>query len=234
MTESWEDGADPLAALRDGDTGPFEAFVRESLPRFLGFFRRLGARPTEAEDLTQDLFVKLYEHSDGYAAQGRFGAFAFRVARNLWIDRGRRAAVRPRAVSTGGGRDADGEGDDPLGRIADEGLEAPGEALSRREEGELLRAAVGRLSETHRMVFELGVVQDLAYRDIAAILDVPVGTVKSRMFHAVRKLRESLGHDGLGPDGLGPDGLGAEENPAAGEGPGDGAAEKGSSGEAWA
>lgn len=195
MTESWEDEPDPLAALRDGDSGPFEAFVRAELPRFLGFFRRLGARPAEAEDLTQDLFVKLYEHSDGYAAQGRFGAFAFRVARNLWIDRGRRAAARPR-VSTG-----DGAGDeDALRGLPDEGLEAPGEALSRREEADRLREAVGRLSEPHRLVFELGVVQGLGYREIGDILDVPVGTVKSRMFHAVRKLRESLGATALEAD----------------------------------
>ena len=58
-----------------------------------------------------------------------------------------------------------------------------------------LRAALAELPDKHRLVFELGILQELPYADISAALEIPVGTVKSRMFHAVRKLREALGED---------------------------------------
>ena len=92
---------DPLVALREGDPGPFEAFVTSETGRFLGFFGRLGASRSEADDLVQETFLKLFrlasQHAAGadYAAQGRFEAYAFRVARNVWIDRSRRRSVQP-------------------------------------------------------------------------------------------------------------------------------------------
>lgn len=188
LKDDWEDERDPLAALRAGDARPFEAFVEAELPTFLGFFARLGASPGEAEDHAQDLFLNLYQHSQTYQRRGRFLAYAFRVARNLWIDGARRSSHRER----GSGQ----EGDDdvaPLERYPDPSLEEPSAGLQRAEEASRLRLAVAGLSEPHRMVFELGVVQELPYQEIGAILDIPVGTVKSRMYHAVRKLQEALG-----------------------------------------
>ena len=190
MKADWEDERDPLAALRAGDPRPYEAFVETELPTFLGFFQRLGAARAEAEDRVQDLFLKLYQHARTYERQGRFAAYAFRVARNLWIDRSRRFALRE--VTRG----ADAGDDAFLGRVADVGLEEPLEGLSRKEEVDRLRTALAELPEHHRLVFELGVVQELPYAEIGAILDIPVGTVKSRMFHAVRKLQEALGGAG--------------------------------------
>ncbi len=182
MRESWDYERDPLSALRGGDPRLFEAFVLSETRTFYSFFLRLGAHPSEAEDLVQDLFLKLFRHADSYQPQERFAAFAFRVARNAWIDRTRR-----HGHFAGAGSLPDGEFD----REPDHRPE-PLESLARREEGERLTVAVQSLPETHRMVFELGVVQELPYVEIAALLGIPVGTVKSRMFHAVRKLREAL------------------------------------------
>lgn len=187
MIQSWEDQNDPLAALGRGERAPFEAFAGAELGTFLGFFQRLGARRPEAEDLVQDLFVKLYESATDYRPQGRFAAYAFRLAHNLWYDRGRRRTVRPSLAHRATGDE------DPLERVPDEGAEPALDALERTEEVARLRAALAHLSEPHRLVFELGVVQELPYQEIAAVLDIPHGTVKSRMFHAVRKLREALG-----------------------------------------
>ena len=77
--------------------------------------------------------------------------------------------------------------------MQDEGQEEPLQGLSRTEEVERLRVALASLPDHHRLVFELGVVQELPYAEIGEILEIPVGTVKSRMFHAVRKLQEALG-----------------------------------------
>lgn len=188
LTEDWKAESDPLVALGNGDPKPFEAFVIRETPAFLAFFRRLGAQSSEAEDLTQDLAFKLYRQAENYRAEGRFRAFAFRVARNLWIDRVRKVGREPRRTQ-GSSRD-----DMPslLYSLPDERQAEPGAALEQREEAKRLLLALGHLSDGHRLVFELGVMQELPYQEISEILDVPVGTVKSRMFHAVRNLRSAL------------------------------------------
>jgi RNA polymerase sigma-70 factor, ECF subfamily len=194
LKDTWEDERDPLAALRAGDSRPFEAFVETELPTFLGFFQRLGASRAEAEDRVQDLFLKLYQHARTYDRQGRFVAYAFRVARNLWIDRSRRLALRESAE----GGDPVEDGASLLERMPDPSLEEPGTDLARREEVDRLRRALAELGDHHRLVFELGVMEGMPYQEIGSVLDIPVGTVKSRMFHAVRKLQEMLGEESDG------------------------------------
>jgi RNA polymerase sigma-70 factor (ECF subfamily) len=195
-------------ALREGDPAPFEAFVRSAVGRFLGFFRRQGAAQEEAEDLTQEVFLKLHQNAARYRPEERFPSFCFRVARNVWIDARRRGAARPSPSSL----DAplDGAGALRAGalragalrdRIAAESAD-PVELAGMQEEAERLRRAAQELGEHHRMVFELGVVQELSYGEISSILDIPVGTVKSRMFHAVRRLREASSE--ASPEGSSP------------------------------
>jgi RNA polymerase sigma-70 factor (ECF subfamily) len=202
---TWDSERDPLAALRRGDSSLFEEFVRTETGTLLAFFLRQGAGSAEAEDLVQDVLLRLYDHSSSYEPRERFGAFAFRIARNAWIDRRRRIQARPAHRSLDAGQGEGGVAD----RLED-GAESAGEILSRGEEADRLRRALARLPEPHRLVFELGVLQELGYHDIAAALEIPVGTVKSRMFHAVRKLRRALEAE---PAGEGP----AREEPARGE-----------------
>ena len=199
---TWETGSDPLEALRAGDPAPFEAFVDSAGAAFVAFFVRQGAG-AEAEDLAQDVFLKLYRHAETYEADGRFGAFALRVARNTWIDHTRRRAVRP-APAAGTAED-----DEPVEPTALRGADErtppePGAVLERDEEARRALAAVQRLSEGHRIVFELAILQGLSYPVIAEQLDIPVGTVKSRMHHAVRRLREGLDGDGAADAGAEP------------------------------
>lgn len=185
MKSSRDEDRDPLAALAAGDPGPFEAFVRVKAAALLGFFQRLGASPGEAEDLTQEVFLKLFQHQASYRPSGRFEAFVLRVARNAWIDHLRQVAPSRRPAPEADPHAVDAE---PLARE-----EAPGTALERGEQAERLRAALLGLPEHQRIVFELGVIQERPYAEIAETLSIPVGTVKSRMFHAVRRLRELMG-----------------------------------------
>jgi RNA polymerase sigma-70 factor (ECF subfamily) len=184
---SRDEPPDPLDALRGGDPRPFEAFVAEWTARLLGFFRRLGAGRSEAEDLTQDVFLKVYRSTSTYEARSAFGAYVLRVARNAWIDRHRRAAARPGA----GGLDAARDGE-PARELGDPRAEDPTLRVQTLEESERLRAALARLPATHSEVFELAVLQERPYAEISELLGIPVGTVKSRVFHALRKLRAEL------------------------------------------
>jgi len=189
LRERWDFERDPLVALGRGESEPFEAFVLSETTTFLAFFLRLGADRSEAEDLVQDVFVKLFRHAATYRQEERFAAFAFRIARNAWIDRTRR---KRRAPPLRDERSLDGNGPESEPIWPGSG---PAVELVRGEDALRLRAALSDLPEAQRLVFELGVLQELPYGDIAEILDIPVGTVKSRMFHAVRKLREALGAD---------------------------------------
>lgn len=183
---SWDEGLDPLSALRGGDSSRFEAFVKAETGTFVGFFLRQGAERAEAEDLTQEVFLRLFRSSTNYDARDRFSAFTWRVARNAWIDRKRRRVFRGE-----GGEDERGR----FGGDLQDEHEGTLDGLERNEEAGKVHSALAKLSESHRLVFELGVVQELPYATISDMLEVPVGTVKSRMFHAIRKLRELLGED---------------------------------------
>jgi RNA polymerase sigma-70 factor (ECF subfamily) len=190
---AWDAGRDPLAALRRGNPAPFEDFVRTEVSTFLGFFQRLGAERGEAEDLTQEVFLKLYRSAPTYQEQQRFSSYALRVARNAWIDRRRRRGVRPEGASLDEGAE-DGR-DSLLERLPAAGGDVAS-AVSSAEDRRRIALALTKLPEPHAVVFELAVVQGLPYADIAGLLQIPVGTVKSRVFNALRKLRDALGEEG--------------------------------------
>jgi RNA polymerase sigma-70 factor (ECF subfamily) len=185
---AWDEPTqDPLSALRDGDPTPFERFVVLEAATLLGFFRRLGAPAEEAEDLAQETLLKLYRNAQRYEARESFSSFVFRVARNAWIDSQRRRSVRPERAAGGGGDDDP----DRAARVTAEQPEA-GAGLDSRTRAAALLDALGALPEGQRAVFELGALQELPYEEVSEVLGIPVGTVKSRMFHAVRRLRERL------------------------------------------
>ncbi len=191
LTDHQVPNVDPLEALGRGDPRPFEEFILRDTGTLLAFFRRMGADATEAEDLTQDLALKLYRHAKDYQPQGRFTAYTFRVARNLWIDRSRRRGREPRRVGIEAGG-ADNNRHQFLDTLPDLGQTDPSDRLERQDEARHLMLGLETLSEGHRIVFELGVMQELPYVEISEILEIPEGTVKSRMFHAVRKMRSFL------------------------------------------
>jgi len=185
LKEPLDGEQDPLAALRAGHPGPFEAFVASHTSRLMAFFLRSGASPIEAEDLVQELFLKLFQQSQHYESQGRFFPYVLRVARNAWIDRVRRSSVRG-AQSLAETEDRAGPGNVEWAQSREVD---PGTSAGRREQLATLRLAWSSLPEPQRLVFELGVLQERSYLEISEILDVPVGTVKSRMFYALRRLR---------------------------------------------
>ncbi len=202
MKASWDGDRDPLVALGRGQPGLFEAFVRSEAATLIGFFQRLGESRVEAEDLAQEVLLKLYRHAASYQPQGTFEAFAMRIARNAWIDRRRRNAARIPGREYGA---LDADPAEPAAPRAE-----PDRRLLRRETRTRLTQALTRLSANHALIFEMAVVQGLPYPEIARELDIPVGTVKSRVFHALRYLRAQLAEE-AGPGALPP----TQESPLA-------------------
>lgn len=185
---------DLLSRFRDGDATAFRQLVDQYRDRMVQFFYRLCWDRDRAEDLAQDLFVKLLLGSRAYRPEGRLQTFVYRIATNLWIDHYRQMKPRPRFQSLDQVLLPDGEHARCAGHAAP-GPD-PAHALADDEERAALRLAIERLTEPHRIVFELAVYQEQPYADIAELLGIPIGTVKSRMHNAVNALKTMLGADG--------------------------------------
>ena len=181
---------DLLAQYRDGDADAFRELVDTYRGRMLQFFYRLCWDRDRAEDLCQELFIKLIVGSKRYRPEGRMSTFVYRVATNLWIDHYRAQRPRPRMYSYDQAVRPDGDG--APRQFAGEDV-APTESLIEGEEREAMRHALERLTEPHRLVFELAVYQERPYSEISDLLGIPVGTVKSRMHNAVHSLKQMLG-----------------------------------------
>lgn len=181
-----------------GDAQAFDELVGLVAPRLLGYFRRLGVRAGDADDLVQEVFVKIYRARHKYVPRARFTTFAFRVARNHWIDRLRHKGIQPPTISADAAGSGGDEGATLAARLPAATPSAP-EALAAGELGRALEEALASLGADHREVFVLTQVEGLRYQEIAEILDVPVGTVKSRVHAAVRKLRAWLTERGFEP-----------------------------------
>jgi RNA polymerase sigma-70 factor (ECF subfamily) len=170
------DDTDLMLRVKAGSREAFAALIRRHQQSLLNFFRRMGARTDEAEDMTQETFLRLFGYRSRYEPTGKFTNLLFVLARHVRADVARRARRRPEAPE-----ESIDERPDPSSRGA-----ARAEARLEAE------AALARLSEKLRAVVVLSVYRGLEYREIAKILEIPVGTVKSRMHLAMRELREAL------------------------------------------
>lgn len=182
--------ADLLVAYREGDGRAFRLLVDAYRDRMVQFFYRLCWDRDRAEDLAQDLFVKLMLGSRRYRPEGKLSTYVYRVATNLWIDHYRSRRPQPAVHSYDQASAADagetrteyaGTAPSPVDEAADE------------EERAKLRRCLDQLTEPHRLVFELAVYQERPYAEVAELLGIPVGTVKSRMHNAVHTLKQLLG-----------------------------------------
>ena len=181
-----------MVASREGDKEAFAALHDRYVRAILNWFHKQCYDRALAEDLTQETFLRIWLARERYRPDATFRTFLYAVARNLWIDRYRSRKSAPPTISADlrvgedGARIVDllpADGREVVNTIAD------AEAL------EMVREALARLPEAQREVYILVQEQKLKYREVAEILDVPVGTVKSRMNAALTTLRGLLGRE---------------------------------------
>jgi RNA polymerase sigma-70 factor (ECF subfamily) len=167
----------------------FEAFAKivdAYQARVLGFVRRMVRGEEEAKDVTQEVFIKAFRHMDRFDGRSSLRTWLFRIAHNLCIDRARR---HDRGLNETSLEPAMAE-DEPLdfadGRWDPERIALSGELNAVVEE------AVASMSDKLRIVLLLHDKEDMGYDEIAKTVDVPVGTVKSRLFLARAHLQARL------------------------------------------
>jgi RNA polymerase sigma-70 factor (ECF subfamily) len=179
-----------VARAQAGDVRAFEALVRRyERWVFTLTLRMLGDR-AEAEDLAQEVFLKAYRGLAGFRGDSRFSTWLYAIASRhcLTALAGRARAGGPSGrVGSRGGDDPR----DPVERIADQAPRAD-VLLERQDMAHLVQAELRKLSEDHRLILVLRDIQGLAYTDIAQMLGLELGTVRSRLHRARMDLKARL------------------------------------------
>lgn len=173
-SEPIDDTALTLAA-KDGDIDAFETLVRRHTPAAYAHALRFFGDSSAAEDVVQEVWIKVYRALDGFDGRARFSTWLYRVVRNTCLDQVRQGKRRPIPV---------------------ESLDAgptPGDFADAVALSASLEHALRELPQEDRDAFSAVSVFDLTYAEAAEALGVPVGTVKSRVFRARRSLAVTLG-----------------------------------------
>lgn len=178
------------------DAEAYELLVDAFGPRLFGFFYRLSGNRGEAEDLLQEVFLRVVRALPQYKHQDRFEAWLFRVAANLLRDRVRQARRAPTVISMSGG---DEEANDPSLAAAwdrpDDSAASPDQALMHRERVDRMQEALAQLSAAEREVIMLRHYSDLTFVEIAELMDTPLGTALARGHRGLAKLRRKMEDD---------------------------------------
>lgn len=170
----------------------FQELVLTTLDSCYSYARVLAASPAEAEDLLQETLLRAYRGFASFNRDLSFKVWAFRIMRNAHIDRLRRRRGHPPAPDAPWESLLTGHhAEDALLRPAPMN---PEEILERRLAIEDVRAAIHRLPGPLREVVELREIEGMSYQEIATVIQVPVGTVMSRLFRG-RNLLRSLLHE---------------------------------------
>jgi RNA polymerase sigma-70 factor (ECF subfamily) len=177
--------AELVAAWQGGDESAFEELVRRHQQRVFRLLMRMMGNRDEAEEVAQEAFISLYRHGKRFRSEALFSTFVYRVAANAALNRRRtlgrtRARLQKLAVRQAAGDDLPQQPRDPedstLGGELSQGV----------------REALETLSPSLRMPVILYDIEGLSYAEIASVLGVAEGTVKSRIHRARKALRQEL------------------------------------------
>jgi RNA polymerase sigma-70 factor (ECF subfamily) len=164
--------------------------MRANGPRIYTLSVRLAGNLTDGEDLAQETFVKAYEHWGSFRGEADAATWLYRICVNQWKNRVR--YERRRAFWKHFSLDARREEEDePVHELPapDPPLDAP---LEKQQERLALHAALGQLNAEERAILVLREMEDKSYEEIAALLSVPIGTVRSRLARAREKLTQEF------------------------------------------
>jgi len=186
-----QDDKQLVGLCRRGD----ERAARELVERFqrpvFSIVYRMVRDRERAEDLTQETFVRTFNNLDRYDRSYKFSSWLFKIAYNLTVDHLRKKELR--TISIHGSPDAvTADQQEATSVTLESAEEAPDVRLESLELAGQLEDAIGRLRAEYRTAILLRHVEGRAYEEIAEIMDIPLGTVKTYIFRARRQLREGL------------------------------------------
>ncbi len=178
-----------IAAARAGDADAFSRLVQDNQDRIYSSILRQVRDEHKAADLCQETFVQAWRAIDTYEDRARFSTWLYRIAMNLIASHYRHEHAQKRG------------GDNSRASLDAEGMPEPGagerapdEQVAAEDIGVQVRAAIDELEDEYRQVVLMRDLQDMSYEEIAELLEIPPGTVRSRLHRGRERLKEKLKH----------------------------------------
>ena len=183
-----EADAELLRAVLDGDPAAYRGLVEKYQGRVYAMVFGMVRNREDARDITQEAFVKAYRNLKSFRLESSFYTWLYRIAMNLAIDHTRKKKRQgttsfDEAVAA---RDEDG------GIAEVHHGDSPRKALERKQLYAVIMEALDQLPEEQKQIILLREVQGLAYKEIADVMEIPEGTVMSRLYYARKKLQKLL------------------------------------------
>ena len=173
-----------IRRAQQGDVDAFGALVEKHQQFVYNLALRALNQPQEAEDIAQETFVRAWTGLTGFRGGSQLRTWLYRIVTNLCYNRLPRLHRELVAI-----------GDDDMLNLPDEAWGDPAEAYASQAQRVLLHQQIDALPESYRMLVLLRFQQELSYEEIAGVLNLPLGTVKTGLFRARARLRETLGRE---------------------------------------
>lgn len=174
-----------VTSAQRGDKVAFGELVQQTYARVYNLAYQILRNARDAEDLTQDVFVRVWRSLPGFRGESRFTTWLYRVVTNAGLNRRRQLRGQSALI-----------GDAPLDEIAAPATDVEGEAQT-RDRNTRLWAAVARLPDRYRLVLSLFYQHQLPYEQVARTLSLPLGTVKAQLNRARHALAGMLKEEDL-------------------------------------
>lgn len=184
-----------LAAVRRGDQSALGRLLELNQTRIFNACLRMLTNRDDAAEVAQDTMLKVVEHIQDFNGQSEFSTWVTRIAMNLSISHLRKRKLRQTSSLDSSGNGAGRDDDQATAlkhELSDRREPSPDLNVQQREMVAHLHAALARVDDDFRAVLVLRDIEELDYRQIAEVLAVPVGTVKSRLFRARLALRHEV------------------------------------------
>ena len=182
-----------IEQVRTGDMSAFSRLVTRYQDRIVNTCWRISGNFDDAQDLAQEAFLRAFEAIGSFERRAGFYTWLFRIAVNLAISHRRKAGrvVKLSLHGADGRLRTDHQAGRLVGRVTHE-ADDPSDRMASREAGRLVAEGIEQLDDEHRTVLVLRDIEGFDYQQIAEILDLPMGTVKSRLYRARMELRGRL------------------------------------------
>lgn len=174
-----------IERAQQGDRNAVDLLVTKYQARAYQYAYRLTGNQDDASDLVAEAFVRVYTALPKFRRDSRFTTWLFRIVTNCFLDQKKKEKRRPTIQL-----EDDWVGSEATSTIAER--ESPVESSERFEREKIMQSAIGQLPDNQRAMIVMFHMENLSYEDISATLDMPIGTVKSRLNRARLALREIL------------------------------------------
>ncbi|HRN52718.1 MAG TPA: sigma-70 family RNA polymerase sigma factor [Gemmatimonadaceae bacterium] len=185
--------ADVVSLAQRGNEGAFRELIRRYERPVFSLIYRMVRDSAAAEDLAQDSFIKVLNHLDKYRPEFKFSSWLFKIANNVAIDFLRKRQLDTISIDGSPHASTAAEVEATSIELSDS-AESPLDELASRELGAIIEQAIAQLRPEYRNCIMLRHVEGRSYEEIAATLDLPLGTVKTYIHRARHQLREALEH----------------------------------------